>query len=105
MADKDRKAEIERRKKRLEELRQAREAKKKDVKTKEVSDSPRKQTPGTAITLAWLIFQQVLGDKGGDSLSQQRENVDDLVAQILGSKDSTPPLCESVVNCSFVLNS
>ena len=36
MADKDRKAEIERRKKRLEELRQAREAKKKDVKTKEV---------------------------------------------------------------------
>ena len=37
MADKDRKAEIERRKKRLEELRQAREAKKKDVKTKEVS--------------------------------------------------------------------
>ena len=39
MADKeqkDRKAEIERRKKRLEELRQAREQKKKEVKDKEV---------------------------------------------------------------------
>lgn len=32
----DRKAEIERRKKRLEELRQAREVKKKEVKDKEV---------------------------------------------------------------------
>ena len=51
----------------------------------------------TRIRHGMIHLQQVLGDKGPgstDSLSQQRENVDDLVAQILGSKDSTPPHCE-----------
>ena len=41
MSEKDRKAEIERRKKRLEELRHARDEKKKEVRDKEVAlDSP-----------------------------------------------------------------
>lgn len=38
MSDKDRKAEIERRRKRLEELRQARDVKKKEVRDKDVSN-------------------------------------------------------------------
>lgn len=70
MADKeqkDRKAEIERRKKRLDELRQAKEARKKELKGKEELDK-----------------LQV------DPLSKARQNVDELVDKILGPKGTSP---------------